>query len=49
MVQTGGVETVGRGGLATTGAQDVAPTLVLAMLLLGAGAALAVGRRLRTR
>jgi hypothetical protein len=40
---------VGRGGLATTGAQDVAPTLVLAMLLLGAGAALAVGRRLRTR
>ena len=39
----------GRGGLASTGVQDVAPTLALAVLLLGAGTALAARRRVRTR
>ncbi|QNO37863.1 hypothetical protein H4J02_02140 [Protaetiibacter sp. SSC-01] len=35
--------------LATTGAQDVVPGLALAVILLGAGAALAIRRRVRTR
>ncbi len=35
--------------LATTGAQDVVPGLALAVILLGAGSALAIRRRVRTR
>jgi len=46
----GGVVRPGaQGGLASTGAQDVVPAIALAMLLLGAGAALVIRRRVRTR
>ena len=44
----GGVVGGGR-VLATTGAWDVVPGLALAVILLGAGAAIALRRRLRTR
>ncbi|MFT4283683.1 MAG: LPXTG cell wall anchor domain-containing protein, partial [Protaetiibacter sp.] len=46
----GGVVRPGaQGGLASTGVQDVVPAIALAMLLLGAGAALVIRRRVRTR
>ena len=44
----GGVVGGGR-VLATTGASDVVPGLALAVILLGAGAAIAIRRRVRTR
>lgn len=46
---TGGGAVAAAGGLASTGAQDVVPAIAVALLLLGAGAAIVTRRRVRTR